>query len=72
MQAIKDEKAPRKDPTIRTLKINRSMRYTVRRNIDIPEIKLRGTWLEKLGFQCDKQVDVTCVDGVLMIRQRPD
>ena len=66
------EETTKKDQTVRTLKINRSMRYTVRGNVDVPEITLRGTWLEKLGFKWDKHVDVTCGDGVLIVKQRLD
>jgi len=69
---ITKEKVQKNDPAVRTLKIKRSKRYTVHKNIDIPEIKLCGTWLEKLGFQCHKHVDVTCVDGVLNVKQRGD
>ena len=69
---ITEKQIEKKDPAVRTLKIQRGMRYTVKKYIEVPEIKLRGTWLEKMGFCWDKHVDITCVDGVIIIRQRED
>ena len=37
---------------------------------NIPTIILKGEWLEKLGFECGDQIEVSCNEGVLTIKSK--
>ena len=56
-------------PAVRSLKIQPKYRVNQWRDSSVaPEIKLCGTWLEQLGFQCGKRVTVTTMKEVLIIK----
>ncbi len=64
--------APKKQsnrrPEIRSLKIQPKRRINKYSEIDVPEIKLCGSWLEKLGFVYGQRVLITTMDRLLVIR----
>jgi toxic protein SymE len=33
-----------------------------------PEIRLKGKWLQDLGFECGDNIEVKCASGKLIIR----
>ena len=42
----------------RKLKIYRKFRYRTWDNTTVPEIRLEGRWLEKLGFEEGKEIEI--------------
>jgi len=42
----------------RTLKVYETFQPRLRRNIAIPEIQLKGKWLQELGFEIGGQVEI--------------
>lgn len=65
-------RTPRKQlnrrPEVRSLKIQPKRRSNKYSEIDVPEIKLCGSWLEKLGFVQGQRVLITTMDRLLVIR----
>lgn len=65
-------RTPRKQlnrrPEVRSLKIQPKRRSNKYSEIDVPEIKLSGSWLEKLGFAHGQRVLITTMDRLLVIR----
>jgi toxic protein SymE len=60
-------------PAVRSLKIQPKYRVDQWRDARVaPEIKLCGTWLEQLGFQCGKRVIVTTMKELLIITLQSD
>lgn len=57
-----------KKPEVRSLKIQPKTRMNKYRQKDVPEIKLCGDWLEKLGFMYGQRVSVTTMHRLLVIR----
>ena len=50
------------------MKIQPKTRFNRYSQIDVPEIKLCGNWLEKLGFVHGQRVLITTMDRLLVIR----
>ena len=42
----------------RKLKIYQKFRYRTQGNTTVPEIRLEGRWLEKLGFEIGKEIEI--------------
>lgn len=57
-----------KRPELRSLKIQPKTRPNKYHYKDVPEIKLCGNWLEKLGFMHGQRVSITAMPGLLVIR----
>jgi toxic protein SymE len=57
-----------KKPQVRTLKIHKKFRATRYETKLVPEIKLCGKWLERLGFEKGKTVQVTEMDNLIILR----
>lgn len=55
-------------PDVRSLKIQPKRRFNKYSKKDVPEIKLCGNWLEKLGFEFGERVVVTAMPNLLIIR----
>jgi toxic protein SymE len=55
-------------PIVRNLKIQPKFRNNLWSQTISPEIKLCGKWLEKLGFECGKRVEVTVSEDLLIVR----
>lgn len=53
---------------VRSLKIQPKTRFNTYSQKDVPEIKLCGNWLQKLGFEHGARVTVTAKQNVLIIR----
>jgi hypothetical protein len=69
MQTSKKEKRPTvRRPDVRSLKIQPRIRESVFPSKDVPEIRLCGEWLKKLGFCQGKRVIVTTMNELLIIR----
>ena len=69
MRAMKSEKRPTiRRPEVRSLKIQPRGRESVFCSKDVPEIRLCGEWLKKLGFCQGKRVVVTTMNELLIIR----
>ena len=64
----KPRKRSNKRPEIRSLKIQPKTRFNRYSQRDVPEIKLCGNWLEKLGFVQGQRVLITTMDRLLVIR----
>ena len=62
------KKRSNRRPEIRSLKIQPKRRFNKYSEIDVPEIKLCGSWLEKLGFVYGQRVLITTMDRLLVIR----
>ncbi|MDR2920146.1 MAG: type I toxin-antitoxin system SymE family toxin [Tannerella sp.] len=56
------------EPTVRYLKLQPFFRQTTYSYKTVPELRLRGNWLEQAGFSLDNYVSVTVMDGLLIIR----
>lgn len=55
-------------PEVRSLKIQPKTRFNKHSQVDVPEIKLCGNWLEALGFELETRVVVTSMPNLLIIR----
>jgi hypothetical protein len=55
-------------PEVRSLKIQPRFRDNRWSSTMVPEIKLCGNWLERLGFSPDLRVNVTTMKKLLIIR----
>lgn len=67
MQKVITKNHVRNQPC-RSLKIQPQIRINRRSVSKFPEIKLRGNWLEKLGFIPEQRVSITTLDKLLIIR----
>jgi len=67
MQTHKKGKMSRR-PEVRSLKIQPKVRDNRWSSVTVPEIKLCGNWLEKLGFQPEARVNITTMNKLLIIR----
>jgi hypothetical protein len=56
------------DQTVRSLKIQPQIRFNRYSQTTVPEIKLCGNWLEKLGFTPEQRVNITTMNKLLIIR----
>jgi hypothetical protein len=57
-----------KKPEVRNLKIHPHIRLNGWTSSTVPEIKLCGNWLEKLGFVPEQRVNITTMNKLLIIR----
>jgi len=65
----KDGKFNDRRPNVKSLKIQLKIRFgKYRDSKDVPEIKLCGNWLSKLGFHHGRRVLVTTMNELLIIR----
>lgn len=60
-------KTPRR-PDVRSLKVQPKTRFNKYSQVDVPEIKLCGNWLEALGFELESRVVITAMPNLLIIR----
>jgi toxic protein SymE len=73
MQSNKSpKKAAVRRPEVRSLKIQPKFRTNTFEIKDVPEIRLCGNWLEKLGFFHGKRVVITTMNELLIIRLQPE
>jgi hypothetical protein len=56
------------EPKVRYLKLQPFFRRTTYSSKTVPELRLRGNWLEQAGFSLDNYVSVTVMNGLLIIR----
>ena len=56
-----------KVPKVRTLKIQSKIRVNDCDYVTVPEIRLCGNWLEKLGFTPEHRVSVTAKNKMLVL-----
>ncbi len=56
------------EPTVRYLKLQPFFRQTTYSYKTVPELRLRGNWLEQAGFSFDNYVSVTVMNKLLIIR----
>jgi hypothetical protein len=69
MQTSKKERCSTiRRPDVRSLKIQPRCREGVFNSKDVPEIRLCGEWLNKLGFAHGRRVVVTTMNELLIIR----
>jgi hypothetical protein len=54
---------------VRSLKIQPHFRVNKESTKQVPEIKLSGNWLEKLGFIPEERASITTMTGLLIIRR---
>lgn len=52
---------------LRILKVYRKFRYRTWDNTTVPEIRLEGKWLEKLGFKSGSEVEIEQKKNKLII-----
>ena len=62
------KKPTSKRPEVRNLKIQPQIRLNRQTTSTVPEIKLCGNWLEKLGFIPEQRVNITTMNKLLIIR----
>ncbi|WP_341831309.1 SymE family type I addiction module toxin [Sphingobacterium thalpophilum] len=55
-------------PEVRSLKIQPTIKSNRWSETTVPVIRLRGLWLDRLGFSPKKRVTVTTMDKLLIIR----
>lgn len=55
-------------PDVRSLKVQPKTRFNKFSQVDVPEIKLCGNWLEALGFELESRVVITAMPNLLIIR----
>jgi len=63
-----DKKQSTRETGVRNLKIQPKTRCNKYSQKDVPEIKLCGDWLQKLGFEYGDRVTVTTMQNLLIIR----
>lgn len=63
-----NKKSALRRPDVRSLKIQPKTRFNKYSQVDVPEIKLCGNWLEALGFELETRVVVTSMPNLLIIR----
>jgi toxic protein SymE len=68
LHQVKPRRKPGKRPEARSLKIQPKTRFNKYSQKDVPEIKLCGEWLEKLGFVYGQRVSITTMHRLLVIR----
>lgn len=66
MRVKKSETKP--TPRTRSLKIQPVLRAYVSEDKTVPEIRLCGNWLAKLGFEYGKRVTITTREELLVIQ----
>lgn len=59
-------------PHVRYLKIQPLYRQSQFRDIIVPELRLNGRWLKSAGFDFEKYVSVTVMEGLLIIKPATD
>lgn len=57
-----------KKADVRSFKIQPQIRVNQYSKSVVPEIRLRGNWLEKLGFAPEQRIFVTTMNKLLIIR----
>ena len=57
-----------KRPNVRSLKIQPKTRFNKYSQKDVPEIKLCGEWLQRLGFDYGDRVMITSLPDLLIIQ----
>jgi toxic protein SymE len=57
---------------VRSLKVYPKHRSNTWSEVHVPEIRLCGNWLEKLGFGIDNRVTITTMPGLLIVRVDDD
>ncbi|MDN5213868.1 SymE family type I addiction module toxin [Fulvivirgaceae bacterium BMA12] len=62
------KKRPPKRPESRSLKIQARHRYNQWSTSIVPEIKLCGNWLEKIGFTIDSRVTIHASKELIVIQ----
>jgi hypothetical protein len=73
MRARKSEKKLGiRRPEVRSLKIQPRFRENSYSTVDVPEIRLCGNWLGKLGFCQGRRVIITTMNELLIVRLQPD
>jgi len=63
----KEKRSTVRRPEVRSLKIQPRVRESVFRSKNVPEIRLCGEWLKKLGFAHGRRVVVTTMNELLII-----
>jgi hypothetical protein len=63
-----EKRGASKRPEVRSLKIQPKIRENRWSSTTVPEIKLCGNWLEKLGFSPEQRVNITTMNKLLIIR----
>ena len=63
-----EKKNKSKDKKVRSLKVQPQHRNNRWTHNTVPEIRLRGAWLEKLGFSPYQRISVTTDKKTLVIR----
>jgi hypothetical protein len=61
------KKSPRR-PDVRTMKIQPRYRENKYSTVHVPEIRLSGFWLDKLGFAEGRRVTITTMSELLIVR----
>jgi len=67
-----ETKSGARRPDVRSLKIQphfRENRYSI---VDVPEIRLSGNWLDKLGFHKGRRVVITTMNELLIVTLQPE
>jgi len=59
-------------PQVRYLKLHRLYRQLQWGESIVPELRLNGRWLERAGFNSEKYVSVTIMEGLLIIKPATD
>ena len=59
-------------PEVRSLKIQPRFRENESSTVNVPEIKLCGSWLSQLGFCQGRRVVVTTMKELLIVRLQPE
>jgi len=59
-------------PEVRSLKIQPRFRENEFSTVNVPEIKLCGNWLSRLGFCQGRRVIVTTMNELLIVRLQPE
>ena len=68
----KEKKVGIRRPEVRSLKIQPRFRENSYSTVDVPEIRLCGNWLGKLGFCQGRRVIITTMNELLIVRLQPD
>jgi hypothetical protein len=63
-----EKKKMSRRPEVRSLKIQPQIRNNRWNSTTVPEIRLCGNWLGKLGFSPEQRVNVTTMNKLLIIR----
>ena len=68
----REKKTGIRRPEVRSIKIQPRFRENRYSTVNVPEIRMSGNWLQKLGFSKGRRVVITTMNELLIVRLQPE